>query len=311
MEYLDVADHAESRSESRADSRAGGRKTHRRVNAMPSISSPSIEGSATRSQSRTSDRSSYQTNVTSLPPLQHKGADENDQLEPLDEEDIDPGSFDLVASAPEGVKQYSLETRSEQLFSTEHLRVIFSDPSLLLRFTSFLSSNRQASIPILIYYLDAVKALKAISYSNAIAEALEPIPGFDFTTSTATKTLNAELEQKAIQAFGVLVREDLPAYITHTYIQTVSLSIQRRVTGTLPSSLREASEGLAEVFCLTDPSRPDNPIVFASEGRLPTNEKYQMLITSQNFTEPRNMECRTSLAAIVGSFKDLRRIHSV
>lgn len=36
--------------------------------------------------------------------------------------------------------------------------------------------------------------------------------------------------------------------------------------GTLPPHLREASEGLAEVFCLTDPSRPDNPIVFASEG---------------------------------------------
>lgn len=36
--------------------------------------------------------------------------------------------------------------------------------------------------------------------------------------------------------------------------------------GTLAPHLREASEGLAEVFCLTDPSRPDNPIVFASEG---------------------------------------------
>lgn len=35
--------------------------------------------------------------------------------------------------------------------------------------------------------------------------------------------------------------------------------------GTLPPHLREQSEGLAEVFCLTDPSRSDNPIVFASE----------------------------------------------
>lgn len=26
------------------------------------------------------------------------------------------------------------------------------------------------------------------------------------------------------------------------------------------------SEGLAETFCLTDPSRRDNPIIFASEG---------------------------------------------
>jgi len=33
----------------------------------------------------------------------------------------------------------------------------------------------------------------------------------------------------------------------------------------LAPHLREASEGLAEVFCLTDPSRADNPIVFVSE----------------------------------------------
>ncbi|KAH7418134.1 hypothetical protein BKA64DRAFT_189948 [Cadophora sp. MPI-SDFR-AT-0126] len=270
MDRLDLVDRPESRSESRDDfrtesrgesrteSRAGGMKSHHRANAMPSISSPSDEGSA-------SDRSSYQTNATSLPPLQQKGVDEHDQLEPLGEEDIDPASFDLVATAPEGLKPYSLETRSEQLFSTEHLQVIFNDPSLLLRFTAFLSSHRQSSIPILIYYLDAIKALKAISYSNAIAEALEPINGYDFTAAGNVKTINSALEEKAKQAFDVLVREDLPAYITHTYLQTVSLSIQRRVTGTLPSNLREASEGLAEVFCLTDPSRPDNPIVFASE----------------------------------------------
>lgn len=112
--------------------------------------------------------------------------------------------------------------------------------------------------------------MKAISYSNAIAEALEPIDGFDFTTGTAKTTLNEDLEQKSKQAFEKMVQEDLPAYVAQTYIQTVSVSIQKRITGTLPPHLREASDGLAEVFCLTDPSRPDNPIVFASEGISPT-----------------------------------------
>ncbi len=239
------------------------RKAHK--GSMPSSArSPTIGSLPSLSQD--SDRGSYQTNATSLPALQQKWLDDNDQLEPLNEDDVDPGSFDLV-SPPEGpVKVYSLETRSEQLFSTEHLRIIFKDPSLLLRFTTFLSSYKSSSIPILIYYLDAIKALKAISYSNAIAESLEPISGFDFTNDLAPTTINAELEEKAKKAFDMLVREELPAYITHTYIQTVSLSIQRRITGTLPPALREASEGLAEVFCLTDPSRPDNPIVFSSEG---------------------------------------------
>jgi hypothetical protein len=209
---------------------------------------------------------SYTTNATSLPGLQQRGLDEHDQLEPLIEEQLDPGSFDLVIPPIAGAQQYSLETRSEELFSGEHLKIIFSDPSLLLRFTAFLRSHRSSSIPILIYYLDAIKALKAIRYSNAIAEALDPIDGIDFTNKSTKSTVNEELEEKARLAFDVMVRDDLPAYITHVFIQTVSLSIQKRITGTLPEHLREASEGLAEVFCLTDPTRPDNPIVFSSEG---------------------------------------------
>jgi hypothetical protein len=203
-----------------------------------------------------------------LPSLQVNGnLDESDTLKPV--QDDDPGSFDLVAPA-EGEKvekgKYSLETRSQQLFSRDHLQVIFADPALLLKFTAFLSTCRPQSVPILIYYLDALKALRAISYSNAIAEALEPIEGHEFTTLPNETTTNSVLEQKANNAFDELVKEDLPAYITHLYIQVVSISATRRITGTLAPHLREASEGLAEVFCLTDPSRPDNPIVFASEG---------------------------------------------
>jgi hypothetical protein len=235
------------------------------MGSLPQSPSTADSQPVSRPDSRAdSEKSSYRTGTTSLPPLQQKGLD--DQLEPLDEENLDPGSFDLVAPAEKSVKQYSLETRSEQLFSTEHLREIFKDPDLLLQFAGYLNTYKQSSVPVLIYYMDGVKALKAISYSNAIAESLEPIRGYDFTVTSAKNTDNTELEEKARLAFDALVREDLPAYITHMYIQTVSLSIQRRITGTLPSHLREASEGLAEVFCLTDPSRPDNPIVFASEG---------------------------------------------
>ena len=227
--------------------------------------------STSRRSRANSETSSYETNATSIPTsipaLQSKGVyDEHDALEPLAEEELDPGSFDLVAPPEAGYKQYSLEARSEQLFSSDHLKIIFADHSLLLRFTRFLGTHRPNSVPLLIYYLDALKALKAIAYANAIAESLEPIPGCEFSISTAKQTVNEDLERKADQAFEAMVRHDLPAYITYIYIQTVSLSITRRITGTLPAHLQEASEGLAEVFCLTDPSRPDNPIVFASEG---------------------------------------------
>jgi hypothetical protein len=178
----------------------------------------------------------------------------------------DPRSYDLVAPSVEQKNVYSLEARSEQLFSRKHLRIIFAELPMLLKFTAFLSTHRPSSMAMLIYYLDATKALKAIAYANAIAEALEPIRSHDFTASAARPTTNPTLLNKANQAFDILVREDLPAYVTHLYIQIVSQSIAKRVTGTLPPHLREASEGLAEVFCLTDPSRPDNPIVFASDG---------------------------------------------
>ena len=218
--------------------------------------------------SRASSRETYDTHATSmmLTPLQTKGPAESfTELEPLEEDD--PQSYDLVPPPAEGRTSFSLEARSEQLFSRDHLQTIFSEPALLLRFTAFLSTHRPQSVPILIYYLDAVKALKAIAYANAVAEALEPISGHEFTAHPARSTVNTILEDKASKAFDVLVCEDLPAYITYQYIQIVSLSITRRVTGTLAPHLREASEGLAEVFCLTDPSRPDNPIIFTSEGR--------------------------------------------
>lgn len=210
----------------------------------------------------------YETQATSseLPPLQTQTfLEDSDLMQPIGAEDP-AGSFDLVAPAEEGHQIFSLEARSEQLFSREHLEIIFADPTLLLRFTAFLSTHRPQSVPILIYYLDALKALKAIRYANAIAEALTAIPTYDFTTAPAEPTVNSALEAKAAESFDVLVREDLPAYITLMYIQVVSLSISRRITGTLAPHLREASEGLAEVFCVTDPSRADNPIVFVSEG---------------------------------------------
>lgn len=207
------------------------------------------------------------TSMHTLPALQTRGPENGDSqyLEPVLEDD--PSSWDLVGPAQEEQESgmYALEKRAEQLFSADHLRMIFEDPKLLLRFTGFLNTHRPKSIPILIYYLDALKALRAINYANAIAEALEPIKGQNFTDQRAQSTNNAMLEEKANRAFNVLVQEDLPAYITYAWTQVVSVSIQRRITGTLAPHLREASEGLAEVFCLTDPSRTDNPIVFVSE----------------------------------------------
>jgi hypothetical protein len=208
--------------------------------------------------------------MTDLAPLQdHDGVDGAAGYEPVSEDN--PASYDLLAPVEEDQrKEYSLEKRAQTLFSREHLRIIFNDPPLLFRFTAFLTSQRPQSLPMLVYYLDTLKAIRAIHYANAISEGLDSVKGVEFTSQPVSPTTNASLEQKAQDAFDVLAREDLPAYITSLYIEIVTVSIKKRVTGSLSPRLRDASEGLAEVFCLTDPSRPDNPIVFASEGeRIP------------------------------------------
>ncbi|KAK5070717.1 hypothetical protein LTS08_000363 [Lithohypha guttulata] len=207
---------------------------------------------------------------TDLPRLQARGhldASEEDSYRPISADD-DPNSYDLVGPGEMEEAQrktWNLEKQSQALFSKEHLQVIFGDPSHLLKFTSFLGLHRPQSVPILVHYLDSLKALRALHYANAILEGLDEVPGLDFTKGAVDTTVNAALMKRANDAFDYLVREELPAYVTFEYIRVVSASITARITGMLAPHLREASEGLAEVFCLTDPSRPDNPIVFASE----------------------------------------------
>ncbi|KIX01553.1 uncharacterized protein Z518_09279 [Rhinocladiella mackenziei CBS 650.93] len=200
-----------------------------------------------------------------LPRLQASGQWENGDLyDPVIEDD--PASFNLVSPPPAGQGEVlSLEQQTQALFSKGHLQVIFADPGFLLKFTSFLGIHRPQSVPILVHYLDSLKSLRAIHYANAICEGLDPVEGLEFTQKPVKPTINVALEDRARKAFDVLVTEELPAFITHQYIQIVSVSVAARVTGSLSPQLREASDGLAEVFCLTDPSRPDNPIVFASE----------------------------------------------
>ncbi len=135
-----------------------------------------------------------------------------------------------------------------------------------LKFIDFLRTYRPASVPILAYYLDAVKALKSIRYAESIIKGLEPIPGHEFTTEANSATMAWVMEDKIDRALDVLVRDDLPAFVAYIYVRTVDVALVERVTGREDPSSNSIADGLAEVFVLSDPSRPDNPIVFTSEG---------------------------------------------
>ncbi|KAI1759931.1 hypothetical protein GGR53DRAFT_114445 [Hypoxylon sp. FL1150] len=203
-------------------------------------------------------------NSDTLPGLQSKSSVEHNRPESFVRE-TGPESFNLASQYSDAVPQYSLETRSNMLFSTDHLRVIFDDALLLQEFTSFLGAFRPRSIPVLTYYLGVMKAVKAIGYVNSITRELVAIKGLEFTEGPVSTITHEPLLKKADEAFKTLAREDLPAYITHSWVCILNETIKRNIRGTLQVNLKPLSEELAGVFCLTDPSRRDNPIVFASK----------------------------------------------
>ena len=175
-------------------------------------------------------------------------------------------NFDLRPPPPNKPVKF-LDTLSEQLFSGDHLNVILGDPSLFLRFTAFLNRYRPHSAPVLVRYLEQHKAMKAVEYANALAQTIRSIPGdpLDQTPCPAA-SIDPMFEARAKKAFTALVTEALPAYITHALVKVVTESMVKEITGTTMPVMRGLVGGLAEVFCLSDPSLKDNPIVYASEG---------------------------------------------
>ncbi|KAL9071653.1 MAG: hypothetical protein Q9161_004078 [Pseudevernia consocians] len=172
-------------------------------------------------------------------------------------------NFDLKPPPPNS-KVKNVDTLSEQLFSGDHLRVILKDPSFFLRFTAFLNRYRPHSAPILVRYLEAQKAMKAVEYANAVAETMRPTPG-EHSSPCPAASVDPRFEARSKRSFESLVDEALPAYITNCLTKVVTESMVREITGQGMPVMRELVGGLAEVFCLADPSIKDCPIVYASE----------------------------------------------
>lgn len=79
-------------------------------------------------------------------------------------------------------------------------------------------------------------------------------------------SIDMRFEARAKKAFHQLVTEALPAYITQALVKIVTESMIREITGATIPVMQELVGGLAEVFCLSDQSLNDNPIIYASEG---------------------------------------------
>lgn len=161
--------------------------------------------------------------------------------------DLEADDFDLAAprnGARTGGALYLLERKSLLMFSKAHMRIIMQDFKLLRKFAAFLvASNRPEGVHVLAYHLDCRKALAAIKYSNTVAAGLSLAGktaldgGVGETPPPAT--LNEELLSRAEESFQQLAGEYLPMWVTNVWVRAVEVSIRMRITGSLPSRLRE------------------------------------------------------------------------
>ncbi|KAJ5857780.1 hypothetical protein N7455_008674 [Penicillium solitum] len=228
--------------------------------------------------SSTSNRSLQRNfDTTELPVLQTNPTDDFEQFNPTIEEN-EQASFDLVAPYKGGTApQHTLEQQADLMFCSDHMLAILSNPRYLARFREFLVEERPGSFSTLTYYLNASKALKAIQYANALVHLAVDVPtsGIQTAEHPVGPTANMALEQRVQAALDALTAEELPAFITSTCINITAKVVEEHVRGTLPDKFKGTADALGEVFCLTDPSRPDNPIVFAS-GEFHRTTQYDM-----------------------------------
>lgn len=175
-----------------------------------------------------------------------------DHMEPLHTPNDEHNNFDLKAPPPNKPVKF-LEHYSEELFSDAHLCSILRDSTSFLRFTAFLNRYRPQSTPILLRYLEAQKAIKAVEYANSLAESFKPIHGEPSSQMPcAAATLDSRFESHTRQAMDALVNEALPAYITQSFTKVVTESMVREITGTTMPFMRELVGGLAEVWKPSD-----------------------------------------------------------
>ena len=183
------------------------------------------------------------------------------------EQSSEPEDFDLAPPKPPA-RQPSLEELSELLFSSGHLDTLLHHPPLLAKFSAFLQKYIPHCYPSLKQYLETQKAIRAVEYANAVAEGLSS----NDTGSNATNQdrrqaaqLDSDFEKVSSACFEALVGNALPSYISYSLVKITSECLTNEITGRSTPVMRDLVGGLSEVFCLTDPNRDDNPIIYASE----------------------------------------------
>jgi hypothetical protein len=114
------------------------------------------------------------------------------------------------------------------------------------------------------------KAIKAIDFANAVARRIRWPSHTDTAKFSRMQagSVDVRFEDYAARELLLLCSEALPAFVTHTIVEIVADCVSNDISGQVIPVVRDLVGNLAEVYCITDPSLHENPIIYASEGQL-------------------------------------------
>jgi PAS domain S-box-containing protein len=229
------------------------------------ISAADLKDLRTRNQSLTeSSMSSRKTGRTTS----RLGVEDSIKEESVEEERKEQpqpltsdSDFDL-RPPPRKETATTLEVLSDLLYSQGYLETITNDPALLGRFSVFLNKYRPDIAPLIQHYLETQKVIKATAYANAVASALSDGKS---TKMPPAVELTASFLVSSRRAFNTLLQEALPAWVTYSLVKTATSCLKAEIMNQSTPLTRDLLGGLSEVFCISDPNQPDNPLIYASD----------------------------------------------
>jgi PAS domain-containing protein len=176
----------------------------------------------------------------------------------------DTQSYDL--RPPTLPKRYSLgiENTVDSLYGEQHLQSILKDKKLRREFVTFLEQRLPSQMVHMVRLSENEKAIAAITYANAIAQAQRPMTGSQ--QPAAAGIISDQFVQDGQRTFRMLLAEGLPAYIAHVLTNEVMKYMEKQIPRMRLSHMdQQPVKGISEVFCLTDPNMKDHPIIYASK----------------------------------------------
>lgn len=198
---------------------------------------------------------------------QQDSAEANDQQidknEPTSPDGTDDEeSYDLKPPPPR-IPTFNVEATVARYYSADHLDLIIRDAQHAAQFRHFLETYRPGHAKVLERYIQSRKAFAAVEYANAIAQQMPRAQNKD---ALVAASFDDDFGTSLREAAETLIDDTLPAYLTHRLVTIVTESLVKDIMGTNSPFMKALIPNLAEVYCISDPSTEDNPIVYASEG---------------------------------------------